>query len=250
MQTSITYAPEKTLSAWPWLMLPARLILFAALQGLLAVGLWLAGSPPAWDSAAAWWPFGVTITNVVCVWLLVGRFRAEGRSFWALFRIRRQDVRSDLWALLGVLLIAGPVAFLPNILLANWLFGDAQIALNLLVRPLPLWAAIFGLVLFPITQGLAELPTYFGYAMPRLETNGVPRSLALALPAAMLALQHLALPLVFDLRFIAWRALMFLPFAVLVAIVLHWRPRLLPYLAVVHVLMDVSFAAMLLSVVY
>jgi hypothetical protein len=58
------------------------------------------------------------------------------------------------------------------------------------------------------------------------------------------------LPLVFDLRFMAWRSLMFLPFALLVAVVLHWRPRLLPYLAIVHVLMDLSFATMFLSVAY
>jgi len=31
---------------------------------------------------------------------------------------------------------------------------------------------------------------------------------------------------------------MFLPFAFLVGLVLKWRPRLLPYLAVVHVLID------------
>jgi hypothetical protein len=32
-----------------------------------------------------------------------------------------------------------------------------------------------------------------------------------------------------------------------VALVMRWRPRLLPYLAVVHVLMDISAAAMLFS---
>lgn len=70
------------------------------------------------------------------------------------------------------------------------------------------------------------------------------------LPALMLGFQHLALPLVFDARFITWRALMFVPFAVLVGLVLRWRPRLLPYLAIVHVLMDMSFAAMFLGVAY
>jgi len=43
---------------------------------------------------------------------------------------------------------------------------------------------------------------------------------------------------------------MYLPFAVFVGIVLHWRPRLLPYFVVIHVLMDISFALMLLSVAY
>jgi hypothetical protein len=34
----------------------------------------------------------------------------------------------------------------------------------------------------------------------------------------------------------------------LVALALAWRPRLMPYLVVVHTLMDMAFAAMFLSV--
>ena len=109
---------------------------------------------------------------------------------------------------------------------------------------------VASLALFPLTQGLAETPTYFAFAMPRLEAQGLRRWQAVALPALMLGLQHLAAPLLFDWRFIAWRGLMFLPFAALVGIVMRWRPQLLPYIAVVHVLMDLSFAMMFLSVAY
>ena len=38
----------------------------------------------------------------------------------------------------------------------------------MLFRPLPMWAILLGF-LFPITIAFAELPTYFGYVMPRLE---------------------------------------------------------------------------------
>lgn len=60
----------------------------------------------------------------------------------------------------------------------------------------------------------------------------------------------MAMPLLFDVRFIAWRWLMFLPFAFMVGILLHWRPRLLPYLVIVHILIDTATAAALLSVAY
>ena len=43
---------------------------------------------------------------------------------------------------------------------------------------------------------------------------------------------------------------MFIPFAFLAGIALRWRPRLLPYVAIIHILMDMSFASMLLSVAY
>jgi hypothetical protein len=231
-------------------MLVGRTLLFAGWQAVLAAALFVLGSPAAWEASAAWWPLAVTLANLVGLALLLSLFRTEGRNYWDIFRIRREDLKGDVLALLGTLVIAGPVSYLPNVLLANWLFGDPQEALDLLVRPLPLWAAYAGLVLFPVTQGLVEIPTYFAYVMPRLESQGSPRWLAVALPALALGLQHIAVPLVFDLHYIAWRALMFIPFAFLVGLVLRWRPSLLPYLAVVHVLMDMFFAAMFLSVAY
>jgi hypothetical protein len=63
----------------------------------------------------------------------------------------------------------------------------------------------------------------------------------------MLAFQHISVPFLFDTRFILWRGLMFIPFAFLVGIALRWRARLVPYLAIIHVLLDVAFAAMLLG---
>jgi hypothetical protein len=234
----------------PWFMLFSRFILFAGFQALLAVGFFLAGSENAWDASAAWWPFTVTLTNLICVVLLIRLFRAEGKRYWDIFRIERKHILGDVLIMLGLLIIAGPVSYFPNPMLSTALFGDPQKVLPFIVRPLPLWIVYASILLFPITQGLAELPTYFGYVMPRFESNGMRPWLAVTLPALMLAFQHIAVPLLFDMRYILWRGLMFIPFAFFVAIVLHWRPRFLPYMVIVHVLMDMSFAAMLLSEAY
>lgn len=239
-----------TSKSTPLLLLFGRTVLFMLVQSLFALGFYLGGSSTAWDKGAAWWPLGVTITNLVCVAAMIFLFRAEGRSYWELFRIRRETLGGDLLVLLGSLLIIGPLGFFPNILLANALFESPQTALDLLVRPLPLWAAYASLVLFPVTQGLAELPLYFGYVMPRLSSRTFPDLRPLLLPALLLGLQHLALPLVFNLPFILWRAFMYLPFAIAVGLLIYWRPRLLPYLAIIHVLMDFSFALMLLPAAY
>jgi hypothetical protein len=111
-----------------------------------------------------------------------------------------------------------------------------------------MWAAYASILLFPLTQGLAEGPIYFAYVMPKLEMQGMSRWLAVSLASLMLAFQHIAVPFLFDTRYLLWHGLMFIPFAFLFGILIRWRPRLLPYLAIIHVLMDVSFAAMLLGV--
>jgi hypothetical protein len=103
---------------------------------------------------------------------------------------------------------------------------------------------------FPLTQTLVELALYFAYVMPRLEAGGRPPWQALGLSALMLGLQHAAAPLIFDSRFLIWRGLMFLPFALLAGGLLRWRPTLLPYLATVHGLMDLAFAMMYLGSAY
>jgi hypothetical protein len=177
-------------------------------------------------------------------------FKGEGKRYRKLFRIQRQSIKGDLLVMLGVLILFGPVAYLPNFFIAAQLFGDVQTPSEMFIRPLPMWAAIFSLAIWPITQGLAELPTYFCYAMPRLETRTGHAWLAVSLAAFFLAAQHLAVPLLFDVRFISWRGLMFLPFAFMVGILLHWRPSLMPYMVVVHFLLDAATAATLLSVAY
>jgi hypothetical protein len=93
-----------------------------------------------------------------------------------------------------------------------------------------------------VTQGLIELPTYFIYIMPRLEAITRKKWLAIAVASFFLAFQHIAVPLIFNYRFILWRLIMFLPFAFLMGIIIHWRPRLIPYLMIGHVLIDLSTA--------
>jgi hypothetical protein len=229
-------------------MVVIRTILFLSFQTLIAAGLLLAGAEEPWFASSAWWMLAVSLANLVTLGLLTRLYRSEGRRYWEIFRLERAQLGKDLLATLGVLLLSLPVAFLPNILLAGWLFENPAEAQSLLMRPLPAWAVWMSLLLFPITQALAEIPAYFSYSMPRLEIQTGRRWLALAWPALGLAVQHAAAPLIFDLRFIAWRALMFLPFAFLVGIVMRWRPRLLPYLAVIHFLLDFLAASVLLTI--
>lgn len=85
--------------------------------------------------------------------------------------------------MVGFLLVGGALGFLPNILEARWLFGDLQIALVMMMRPLPAWVAIAGFLTFPLLQGLAEIPTYMLDVQPRLERQGLRPWLATALTA-------------------------------------------------------------------
>jgi hypothetical protein len=230
----------------PWLILISRTAFFAMFQIIVAGFMFLFGSPAPWDDAAGWWTINALGANLVSILLLAWLLRLENRSYFSFIPASRHTFWKDLGL---TLLLAGalaPLAVLPNQWLAGWLFGSAETAFAFLFRPLPLWAGMVSL-LFPLTIAFAELPTYFGYVMPRLEKQLGNGWLAWALASFFLAFQHITLPLIFNWRFIAWRLGMFIPLAFLMGLILKQRPRLFPYLMTVHALMDMTTVGMLLT---
>jgi membrane protease YdiL (CAAX protease family) len=222
----------------PWLMLISRSVLFIVVQGLIAFFLALIGTNAAWEESARWWIFFPILANLASIALLVRAFRAEGKHYLDILRFSRTTVKTDLLWFFGSSVIGLPIAAAPMNILGTAIFGDPLIPVNLLFRPIPTWALMVG-ILFPLTIGLAELPTYFGYAMPRL-FNGKSGWLAYLVAALFLGLQHCFLPFIVDGGYLLWRGLMYLPFALYAGLMIKLRPSLLPYFAVVHTLMDFS----------
>jgi membrane protease YdiL (CAAX protease family) len=230
------------------LALTMRLVLFAVFQLLIGLLLAAAGVASPWSASVAWWPYSAVATSIVTFVFLKWRAGVEAFSMTSYFRPTRPGVRTDILLTLAVSVVGGTLAVVGTVALAPVLFADPQTANALLIQPLPLWAAVLAVVLFPITIALTELPLYFGYAQPRVA--GLTRSAwaTVLVPAVALSLQHATLPLVFDPAFLAWRALMFLGFALVLGWALWKRPRLLPYLIVVHFLLDLQAAVSILLV--
>lgn len=221
-------------------MLAARTLLFLFFQ-LVIAGIYLAaGSPGAFSESAAWWPVTAALAGLVCIGLLGWLARGEGLRLLDLYRNGPGKFPRDLWIALGLFALAGPIAWLPNVLTAQWLFGEPMIPVRMMFRPLPMWALFPAMLLFPVSIGLSELPVYMAYVQPRLAALTGRAWLAVLATGLALAAQHAALPLILDGRFIAYRALMFLPFALYVAVIARWRPGLMPYLMAGHALIDFS----------
>jgi hypothetical protein len=228
-------------------MLFGRLLLFAGFQGLLAILFWIAGRPMPCEDAAAWWLVQVILTNLTCIGLLGFLMKREGKRLVDLYRVEKHPFWKELLIALGVFIIGLPLGALPNTLLAGWLFGDALIPAQMMFRPIPVWGLAVG-ILFPLTIAFAEIPYYFAYIMPRLQAATHKKWIITIVCGLFLAVQHITLPLILDGRFILWRLLMYLPFALFVGVVMQWRPRLLPYFMVFHALMDLSALAVYFTI--
>ncbi len=221
----------------PWLMLISRVTLFAFIQLLIAAVLWLSGESQPLQESSRWWLFSVILTNLVSIALLIRLFKAENKRFLDLFHFQPETLWKDLGLAVAGFLLAGPIAFLPMNAAAEIFMGSAESATRMMFQPIPVWALVIG-ILFPLTIALAELPTYFGYVMPRLEKQLGSGWLAWVIAAAFLSIQHCTLPLILDSGFLMYRLVMFLPLALYLGLILKLRPRLLPYLMIGHALLD------------
>jgi hypothetical protein len=233
--------------SYPWLMLISRSLLFLAFQLIFAMGFSIAGNPDNWLESTRWWVFVVILANVVSIFLLVKVFAAEGKRYLDNLRFARLTIKQDLLWLVATSVIGMPIAAAPMYALGNAIFSDRMIPVNMMFRPLPEWAFLLGL-LFPLTIAFAELPTYFGYVLPRLTAQLNNGWLVWLLASLGLAVQHCCLPLLFDGRFILWRLGMYLPFALFAGLLLKLRPGLLPYFVIIHGLIDISTLSVYLMV--
>ena len=232
----------------PWIVLGGRTFLFITFQAFIALLSLVFQIQQAWLAGSAWWTLSVTLTNVVCLLSLVRFFKADNRKYKDLFRFERQSLKQDLLVFAGSFLLIIPISMIPNLLLANMLFGSIKTPMEMFLLPLPNWAIYsVALVLFPVTQGLVELAFYFLYCMPKIKGKTNNAMLAYCSCCLVLGFQHIMIPFLPDWRFILWRALMFLPFSFFVGALLNWRPRMLPYLALLHLLMDFSAALMYIT---
>lgn len=231
-----------------WGMLALRPALALGFQCAFAVYFALSGSVEPWRDAADWWLGSFALGELINLWLLIRLSGREGLKYRDLLGVRKGEGRTDALWVVGALAVSGVAGFLPNVLLGRALWGDAQVGADLMFRSLPVAGAWAILVVFPAIHALTELPTYFGYVMPRLQAlTGRPTSAAVVC-ALVLSAQHAFLPLLLDWRFVVWRLLMFLPFALLLAWVINRRPTTLRYLAVAHYFLDFQLPVFVLLV--
>lgn len=219
--------------------LSLRIILMILLQGIM-YGVVMRTSLPV-AASSYYWPVHLTLINGGLLVLMLVIFRKNGVQYFKLItQFNKQDTRYFLLLLMPIIV----TAMLPNVILSLLFYQDPFIGSEFLLGELPLVFMIMNLSLFPILQGLVELPYYFLFIMPRLKNINPRKCWFIGLPVFFLSIQHAFMPFRFDLVYLLYRSLMFLPFALLIGFLIHKRPSLVSYLVVLHILMNASLFLM------
>jgi hypothetical protein len=219
----------------PALMLFARSVFAVGAQAVVAAVFALRSSPTPWLDAAPWLPVYGTLIDVGCLVLLWRLTRREGIGLLDLVGFERGRLARD--TLLGLVLVPVSLLFiLGGVYAAGWLvYGTlTQPYLN---SPLPLPAALYGVLVFPFIWGLTEQMTYNGYLLPRFRVLCRSTALAVAVVGFSWSFQHVVMPLTFDQEFMVFRLLSPIPHT-LFELLLYLRLRRLVPLVIAHGLLD------------
>jgi membrane protease YdiL (CAAX protease family) len=216
-------------------MLFARSLCALAAQALVAAVFALRSSPRPWLDAAPWLPVYGTLIDAGCLALLWRLTRREGIRLFDLVGFERARLGRDL--LLGLALIPASLVFILGGIYATGALVYAAPTPPYSFGPLPLPAALYGVLVWPFIWGLTEQMTYNGYLAPRFQVFSRRTVLAIACVAFAWSFQHVVMPLTFDPRFIVFRLLSPLPFSIFATALYLRLRRLLPFI-VAHALMD------------
>lgn len=219
----------------PALMLFARPAFGVGAQAVVAAVFALRASPTPWHDAEPWLPVYATLIDAGCLALLWKLTRREGIGLFELVGFERARIAPDV--LLGLALIPVSLVFIfGGTFAAGWIvYGTARPPVFLGGLPLP--AALYGVLVFPIIWGVTEQMTYNGYSLPRVQVLSRSTFVAIAVVAFAWSLEHAFIPATFDPRMMAFRLLSSAPHSVFQAMVYLRIRRLVP-LALAHALMD------------
>jgi membrane protease YdiL (CAAX protease family) len=220
--------------AGPAAMLFARSILAVLAGSLVAALLALQGSATPWRDAAIWFPLYAALIDGGCLALLLVLMRREGAQLTHLIAFDRARLGRDV--LLGLILIApGLLLILGGVALAS-IVVYGSVAAPMTFDHLPLPAALYALIVFPLLWGFTEQMTYNGYLATRIQVL-CGTTVAVAIVSLIWSLQHAVMPVRFDAEYMLFRALGPIPFSIF-GVIVYLRIRRIVPLAIAHWLMD------------
>jgi membrane protease YdiL (CAAX protease family) len=216
--------------AGPLLMLGARLGFAVAAQAAVACVFLLRGKATPWRSAAPWWTVYGTLIDIGCLLALTYFLRRERGGLSDLVGVGPRLGRDIL---IGLAFAAGmvPFAILGGFLGTALIYGSSPGPMP--IGPLPLGGALYSFLVWPAVWAITEEVTYLGYVLPRLEVLTGRTSIAFLMVVFFWSIQHCAMPLRVDLRFVLWRAITSLPVVAILSLIFIGTRRL-PPLIVAH----------------
>lgn len=195
-----------------WLLLPMRCLLF-----IFAFSFCCVITQKNLTEISHWWTIIASVINIVTIAVLCSICKHNGTTYCEMIRCqkgKRNIFKGFLF--IAVMLMTG----IGGMYLAGWLcYGRLPYFAPMMIAPIPPYLAILNIFILPVTTAIAEDGIYLGYGVNSFKSKPA----AVLIPAFFYALQHSFIPTIFDMKFITYRFLSFLPLTIWICFQYHKR---------------------------
>lgn len=215
-------------------LLPLRCVAFAL---IFLIGAVVTGR--SLNEISNIWSIVASLVNIATILLLALVTKKNG-GYAKLVAYEKGKARPK--QVIGMILLITLVG-MGGMYLAGFLcYGVIPYGAPMLIAPIPLWLAIANVLVLPISTAFAEDGLYLGCGVGQIKNKYV----AILVPAFFFALQHSFIPTLFDIKYILYRFLSFLPLTIILC--WHYRKHKNPLpIMVGHAVIDVATVAQILA---
>lgn len=216
------------------LLLPFRCVIFLL---IFVIGSFITGKQL--DEISNIWSIVASVVNIVTILLLIMVSKKSG-GYAKLINYEKGKTTPKQVVLMIILIV---FVGMGGMYLAGFVcYGVIPYAAPMMIAPIPLWLAILNVLVLPVTTALAEDGLYLGCGVNNIKNKYT----AILIPAFFFALQHSFIPTLFDVRYIVYRFLSFLPLTIILC--WHYRKHKNPLpIMIGHAIIDVATVAQILA---
>ena len=188
-------------------LLPFRCIIFVL---IFMLGSFITGK--SLDEISNIWSIVASAVNIVTILLLILLTKKNGGYAKLINYEKGKTKPKQIVGMIFLVVLVG----MGGMYLAGFIcYGVIPYAAPMMIAPIPLWLAIINVLLLPVSTAFAEDGLYLGCGVNQIKN----KYLAIFVPAFFFALQHSFIPVLFDVQYILYRFLSFLP----LTIILCWN---------------------------
>ena len=186
-----------------------------------------------------WWSIVATIVNVITIVVLVIITKKMNSSYKELINYEKGKTRVK--TVIIMVLVTLVFASIGMNLAGLICYGVIPYLAPMMAAPIPLVLAIINFVLLPLTVPFAEDGLYLGCGVNNIKN----KYLCIIVPAFFYALQHSFIPVLFDIKFIIYRFISFLPLTIIFCIYYKKNKNLVPIM-IAHTVVEIASVILIL----
>lgn len=215
-------------------LLPLRCVIFLLIfiVGAVAVDKKI-------EEISNWWSIAASVVNIVTVLILFFIAKKQESTYWDFINYQKgKTTGKQIVGMSVVILLVG----MSGMYLAGYIcYGVIPYAAPMMIAPISLWLAGINVIVLPISTAFAEDGLYLGCGVNQIRN----KYMAILVPALFFALQHSFIPVLFDVKYLIYRFLSFLPLTIILCWYYHKKRNPLPIM-VGHTVIDAATAVQIL----